>query len=264
MHYLPDNFMITHSRTFHLEIRFYISLLLTFSLLFSSGCSPGEKKERFSFKESLNGVELYEDGKPVFYYQREPKLLSGQYICNNYIHPLYSLGGDTLTDESPADRPYHRGIYWAWRQIYINDWSIADGWIMENISQEVTGLKAESTKSTAQLTADVLWKSTGFQNGAPFVNERAIISLQRKQKGLRIIDFEIRLRALISGVSIGGSDDEKGYGGFCARIKLPDDMIFTSERGSVVPQNLQVEAGPWMDFPGSFGKDGIKSGLTII
>jgi len=256
--------MIDYNRIFHIEIRFYFSLILTFSLLCFSSCSFSEKKDPFSFKESKNGVDLYEDMRPVFFYQREPKVLSGQYVCNNYLHPLYSLSGDTLTEESPADHPYHRGIYWAWHQIYINDQSIADGWVMENLSHEIIKLKTGLTKSTAQLTADVLWKSAAWQNGAPFANERVIILVHRKHKDFRIIDFEIRLRALTTGISIGGSDDEKGYGGFCTRIKLPDDIKFTSENGPVIPQNLQIEAGPWMDFSGSFGRDGTKSGLTII
>ncbi len=37
-----------------------------------------------------------------------------------------------------------------------------------------------------------------------------------------MIDFEISLLALADGIRIGGSDDEKGYGGFSPRIKLND------------------------------------------
>ena len=66
--------------------------------------------------------------------------------------------------------------------------------------------------------------------------------------GVRMIDFEISLKALIPGVFMGGSDDEKGYGGFCTRLHLPYDLVFTSDHGPVIPQTLQLIAGPWMDF----------------
>ena len=72
---------------------------------------------------------------------------------------------------------------------------------------------------------------------------------------IRKIDFEITLKALVNGLQIGGSADQKGYGGFCVRMKLPDSLVFTSENGPVTPRELQVKAGPWMDFSGKFGAD---------
>lgn len=238
-------------------------ILIFFFFLVSCG-TASEKKEVFEFRQNEQGLELYEAGDPVFHYQKEPKIIGSQYICNNYLHPLYSLDGDTLTEEAPEDHPYHRGIYWAWHQMYINDQSIADGWIMENLSQEVTGLMTRTDDSSATLETDVFWKSPLWQNGSPFVREHTVITTRKKEKTHRIIDFEIRLRALTEGVSIGGSDDEKGYGGFCVRIKLPGDAVFTSPQGSVTPQNLQIEAGPWMDISGSLGRAGRRSGLAIV
>jgi hypothetical protein len=240
------------------------SLGLICFLFLCSSVFINKKKIQFAFKENEQGVKLYEDEMPVYFYQKEPKALQGQYICNNYLHPLFSLEGDTLTEESPDDHPYHRGIYWAWHQIYINNKSVANGWVMQDISQEVSRLRTSVTKTTAQLDAEVFWKSSAWQNGKPFVYEHTTITVYRQKQGGRIIDFEIRLKALVPDVSIGGSDDEKGYGGFCARIKMPEDLVFTSAKGPVVPQTLQVEAGPWMDFSGSFGTKSRKSGLTII
>ncbi|HNR41349.1 MAG TPA: PmoA family protein [Bacteroidales bacterium] len=237
--------------------------MVFFCFLISCGTSA-ERKEGFEFRQNEQGLDLYESGDPVFHYQREPGVIGNQYICNNYLHPLYSLDGDTLTEEAPEDHPYHRGIYWAWHQIYINDQSIADGWIMENISQEVIRLTTWTDESTAVLEADVLWKSPLWHDRSPFVREHTVITTHRKEELLRIIDFEIGLRALTNGVSIGGSDDEKGYGGFCARIKLPDDVAFVSGKGTVMPQNLQIDAGAWIDISGSLGSPGRKSGLAII
>jgi hypothetical protein len=238
-------------------------ILALFCFLFS--CSTASNKTaRFEFRENEQGLELYEASKPVFFYQREPKPLHGQYVCNNYIHPLYSLDGDTLTEESPSDHPYHRGVYWAWHQIFIGDSSLGDGWVNQDISQIVGSLKTEQSQSSARLIAEVIWKSPRWKNGEPFINERTTITVYPASTEFRIIDFEIRLRALTENLSIGGSDDEKGYGGFCVRIRLPDDISFTSEKGVVIPQITQIGAGPLMDFSGSFGVKKGKSGLTII
>ncbi len=184
--------------------------------------------------------------------------------CNNYLHPLLAPNGDTLTEESPADHPYHRGIYWSWHQHYINGKSIGDGWIMEDISQDVTEIQSGTDKHSASLDLTVLWKSPNYEDGKAYIKENTSIVVHQLESGIRLIDFEISLLALVPGVSLGGSDDEKGYGGLCTRIKLPDDLVFTSSNGRVTPQTLQIIAGTWMDFSGSFGPGEEQNGLAIL
>jgi hypothetical protein len=241
--------------------RFFLSLS---SVLVCAFCFSAEGQGPFTFKEKPQGIELMENGRTVYFYQREPKSLNGKFICNNYIHPLYSISGDTLTDEFPADHPYHRGVYWAWHQIFIDDKSLGDGWVMENISEDVIKAITKISDSTARLEIDVDWMSSLWQNGKSFVHEHSTLTVHRQNSGTRKMDFEISLRAVVPGVSIGGSDDEKGYGGFCVRIKLPGDLVFTSVNGAVTPQTLQIKSGPWMDFSGTFGNIDKKSGLTLI
>jgi hypothetical protein len=237
-------------------------LLLLLALITAFGCNVG--RSPFVFKENEQGVNLTENGKPVFFYQRAVKSLTGRYVCNNYLHPLYSLTGDTLTQEFPADHPYHRGIFWAWHQLYIDNIKVGDGWVLDSISQEVSKMESGVKRNLARLTLDVYWKSSVWQNGKPFIHEHTLISVHPLEKDIRMIDFEITLTALLPNVSIGGSEDEKGYGGFCTRIKLPADLVFTSAKGPVIPQTLQIVAGPWMDFSGTFGKNGLKSGVSIL
>jgi len=244
------------------EIRNSVFLFLIVTV---SSCGPSpEKGSPFSFEESEQGVELFENGKPLFFYQKEPKTLAGEYVCNNYIHPLFAPNGDTLTEESPVDHPYHRGIFWSWHQHYINGQSLGDGWIMEDISHDVVEMRTNTTKNSASLDLKVLWKSPNYEDGKAYLEENTSILVHPLESGIRLMDFEISLRALVPGVSLGGSDDEKGYGGLCTRIKLPDDLVFTSDNGPVTPKNLQIIAGPWMDFSGSFGTGGDQNGLAIL
>lgn len=239
----------------------YVSVIVVIT---ACSCSDNLKKSSFSFIENEQGIELFEKGNPVFFYQRKPKSYDGQYVCSNYLHPVYSIDGDTLTQEFPPDHPYHRGVFWTWHQLYVNDKSIGDGWINEGISQNVINAVTKKEKGNAEIYLDVMWKSSTFGDGKPFLKENTRIIVHSLQQGIRKIDFEITLNALVNGFQLGGSADEKGYGGFCARIKLPDDLVFTSEKGMVIPQELQVTAGPWMDFSAGFGRRSGVSGLSIL
>jgi Methane oxygenase PmoA len=244
----------------------YISFIFVSFIGIMMTCNSNSEMQKspFLFKETDQGIELLENGNPVFFYQRKPKSLTGQYICTNYLHPLYSINGDILTEEFPPDHPYHRGIFWTWHQLYVDNNSLGDGWINEGISQDVLNVQIKKSIDRAQFNLEVMWKSSTFQNGKPFMDEHTTIIVHQLQSNIRKIDFEITLKPLVPGFQFGGSADEKGYGGFCARIKLPDSLIFTSENGPTTPQDLQIKAGPWMDFSADFGKNSEVSGLTIL
>jgi hypothetical protein len=244
----------------------YFSLILVTSFALIVGCflSCEKKKSRFTITETDQAIELMENGTPVFAYQKKPKSLTGQYVCNNYIHPLYNLNGDILTEEFPADHPYHRGIFWAWHQLYTENKRLGDGWVNDSISQEVVKISSEKRNDNVQFKLEVLWRSAVAEDGKPFIDESTIITVHKLEADIRKIDFEITLRSLVKGLQIGGSADQKGYGGFCVRMRLPDSLIFTSDKGPVTPQDLQVKAGPWMDFSGKFGVGSELSGITIL
>ena len=229
-----------------------------------TGCGRNSRENTsFRFEQDDYGLTLTEKGKQVYYYRKEPKTLTGDYVCNNYFHPLYALNGDTLTEEFPLDHPYHRGIFWSWHQVYLDSTSLGDQWIMKDLTHEVADVHTSSNQAKAILDLELAWRSVLLENGKVFMKEKTKITVHTLTRGVRALDFEISLQAMIPGISLGGSDDEKGYGGLCARIKLPDDLVFTSSQGAVEPQTLQVSAGPWMDFSGSFGTSGEVSGLTI-
>jgi hypothetical protein len=237
-------------------------VFILFAACTACGTNSGDEKP-FLFEPGDHGVALSENGTPVFYYRKEPKTLTGTYVCNHYIHPLFALNGDTLTEEFPPDHPYHRGIFWSWHQLYADSLSLGDDWVAEHVTHDVTAVQTDIENGNATLDLEVQWRSALLENGRAFMKENTRITVYPTRAGVRLIDFEISLQALVQGVTMGGSDDEKGYGGFCARLRLPDDLVFTSEDGAVIPQTLQVIAGAWMDFSGTFGPSREPSGLAI-
>ncbi|VAX28689.1 hypothetical protein MNBD_IGNAVI01-315 [hydrothermal vent metagenome] len=240
-------------------------LLSLLSVILLASCSNRSKLTTpFSVNENDQGIELLEDGQSVFFYQREPKSLDGQYSRNNYIHPLYDLDGDILTEDFPKDHLHHRGIFWAWHQIYVGDSLISDSWALDNFENIIKDVKTELNNNSARINIIADWTSPIFQNNKPYLEEKTQITVHKKKDSLRIIDLRIELSALVENIKLGGSNDDKGYGGFSLRIKMPDNLRFTAEDGDIVPQTLQINAGPWMDFSASFGASKKISGITLL
>jgi hypothetical protein len=223
------------------------------------------KAQQFTFEDTEEGIEIREGNQKVLFYQKSPKSLEGQYERANYIHPLYGLNEEVLTEDFPEDHPHHRGVFWAWHQIMVNGNKIADGWTSENIGWDVENIQTDSNEDSATLKTTVLWKSIlDGDSLKSIVLENTTINVLKSAPDFRIIDFEIILTPLIDNFQIGGSEDDKGYGGFSPRLKLPQDITFISQNKEVIPQTTAVKAGPWMDFYGSFsGVDASKSGVAL-
>ena len=213
---------------------------------------------------------LFQEGeRRVLFYQLKPKSLDGKFERSNYIHPLYDLDGGIITEDFPADHLHQRGIFWAWHQVFVNGKRVSDQWTTDDSIwdvRETEVLRNGGDSGALRVTLD--WKSPRWLDSRggkkPFVEEVTTVRVHRTQGGLRKIDFEIRLLALEDTVSIGGSEDVKGYGGFSPRIRLPKDIRFTGRRGAVTPKTTSVEAGPWLDFTASFRSPGSKSGLAVL
>lgn len=222
-----------------------------------------------NLKIEKNQSHFTEGKDSILTYQASEKSINGKYIRSNYIHPLYTLDGTILTEDFPADHLHHRGIFWAWHQLYIGDKRIGDGWEIENFKWEVSSVKEKKQKDNSKaIQCNILWKSPLWKskNGKEkaFVKEMTTIQVYPKQKHYRLIDIEIALLALEPNMKIGGSEDEKGYGGFSPRIRLSDDIVFTNPTGKITPTNLPIPASEWMDISGSLGKNGNQAGLTIL
>lgn len=214
-------------------------------------------------------ASFIESKDSILNYQIAEKSLNGTYKRSNYIHPLYTLDGQILTEDFPEDHPHHRGIFWAWHQLYIGEKRMGDGWEIDHFSWDVNSVKElKQLDNSKAIQAEVFWKSSQWLdangNEKPVVKEMTTIKVYPKEKNYRLIDIEISILALEEAMRIGGSEDTKGYGGFSPRIKLPNDVVFTSSEGQVTPTNLPVKAGSWMDISGALGKDGKQAGLTIL
>jgi hypothetical protein len=215
-------------------------------------------------------VAYFTEGKDsILSYQIVAKSFNGTYKRSNYIHPLYTLDGQILTEDFPLDHLHHRGVFWAWHQLYIGNKRLGNAWEIKDFSWEIKSVvEIKNLIEARAIKAQILWKSNQWldDNG----NEKAVvkeiikIKVYKKNTDYRKIDISISMIALEPNVRIGGSKNEKGYGGFSTRIRLTKDIRFSSSEGIVEPNKLPVKANGWMDISGSFGKNGTQAGLSIL
>ena len=229
----------------------------------------------FAFSQSLTlektaeGAWIKEDGEKVLFYQSKTKSKDGVYPRANYIHPLYNVDGFELTEDFPKDHLHHRGIFWTWHQVIIGDKKIGDAWECKDFLWDVKKIEqGKILKDRLEFNIQTFWKSPLWidSHGAQkaFLDEKTKVTVYTKANNYRVIDFEISLLALEPDLKLGGSDDNKGYSGFSVRMKMPEDILFTSNDGEVSPTVGPESAGPWMDVSGSLAADGGNAGIIMI
>jgi hypothetical protein len=219
-------------------------------------------------QKGKGGLLFTENGDSILFYQKELKNLNGKYERCNYIHPLWGIDGAVLTEDFPADHLHHRGIFWAWHQIRIDGQRIGDGWEIKDFEQEVVDVEYISKEGgIAVLITSVNWKSDLWKKqGAkvPYMREKTTISIHPKTGNYRKIDFEISLLALAEKLSIGGSEDVKGYSGFSVRMKLPEDVRFIGPKGEIEAQNEAVQSAGYVNISGSVGENNREGGIVMV
>ena len=217
----------------------------------------------FSVSEFPDRVEVTEDEIPVFTYNiKNP--FPGRYKSRaHYFHPVYDLQGDVISVDFPLDHRHHHGIFWAWSRIVIDGKEIADSWHCQGFTWLVSNVVTTIEKDSVKITMKVLWQSENYRDeqGIPIaiMEENTTVTVHSRDEVGRKIDFDIAIKPLISGVSIGGSNDHKGYGGFSWRFKLPSDLAFADEAGGVLPKSGPVRRSRWMTTTGTF-----NAGLTSV
>jgi hypothetical protein len=204
--------------------------------------SYGQDKE-LKWEDHEDGWQLMEGDSPRLFYQTATKDLDGQYPRSNYIHPLYGNDGEALTEDFPADHLHHRGIFWTWHQLYVNGERVADPWVSEGISWNVVEARPMDLEKGTGLKAKIHWET----KSGPVIEEQLVLFFERLDEEVFGLTIEVELVPLVDKVSIGGSEDPKGYGGFSPRVKLPENVGFFDEDGNVAPRELPVSGGPWIN-----------------
>jgi len=167
-------------------------------------------------------LTVREGSTAVLTYRFGDKIPAGadpRYIRSCYIHPLYALDGEVLTDDSPRDHFHHHGLFWGWpvvmtRGLKTSNWEPA----VPPLRQRFTRwLKREVRDGEARIVAENAWK-LGSGKGEVVAVETVTIFVHPADGGSRAIDMELVIRPVGGPLELRGAPEEnKGYGGLCLR-----------------------------------------------
>ncbi len=244
-----------------MRIRLFVCALL-FPLVAQA---ESKSSQNVTIERTDEGFLFRSDERPVLFYQSK-SMTKHQHTRAGFVHPLYGLDDEVLTDSFPKDHRHHQGVFWAWHQLWVGDRKVGDPWITKDhlvVVNEANIVAQEVTYAT--LAIDAEWTSNAFDDrgeAKSIVAEHTEITVHRQSGDSQCVDFTIKLTPLVADVRIGGSENVKGYSGFTVRVKPPKDMKIATNKGILDGDGVQAESR-WAGVSGSFA-EGRTSGVAIL
>jgi hypothetical protein len=223
--------------------RFFLALPVAAATMLAAA-SPALARPGLDAKLQADGVTILEDERPVLFYRTKPADPQGQPGRANYIHPLYAPDGTVLTEDGAHDFPEQRGLFWAWRRVMLDGALVADGWGMSGLVYVVRETKFDGeADGSADLTLTVDWIVSSRPEVIYVATEVTRVHVAPLKGGVRRIGLDTTITARVDGLSVGGSDDGRDYGGFAMRLVHADQLAFASDGKPLAPAAGAVSTG---------------------
>jgi len=221
----------------------------------------------FTLDDNGSDVTVLENGKPVtvYHYGRvePPEKVPEHYGRACYLHPLYGLDGDVMTQDFPVDHRHHRGVFWAWPECKVGDrlinvWALGDA---RQHHEKWTAREADADK--AHIGVINFWAFDDAPD-LPQVREEVDFIVRPADDTGRAIDFRLKMTNVTDKEVTFLGAAGKGYGGFCIR---PDanrkPFTFTTAKGISQKDVLSLDT-PWADVTSKASPDGPISGMAVF
>ncbi len=186
-----------------------------------------------------------------------------------YIHPLWGMSGETLTDDFPPDHYHHHGIFWTWPYVKVGDKTF-DLWMSTDIQQQFVKWLARDTGPVAGIM--------GVENGwfvgqQQIATERVWLRTYRSEPDCRAVDISLVIEAGGQEVTLQGRED-KSYGGFTCRfdvsprtdatVRVPERTLGFGAANPSAEPDLVNERLPWADLTSQFPAAPQRSGAAVF
>lgn len=206
-------------------------------------------------------IALFEGAKPVFVYNygtiQKPGVPADR-ARSTYIHALYGLDGEVLTDDFPKDHYHHRGLFWAWPHVRIGDQHY-DLWMLKGIEQRFERwLSRETEEGNATLGVENGW----FVGNRKVVREEVWLRTAASGKDGRVLDMELSWTPLTEPLTLEGAEG-KSYGGLTLRFAPRTDTVISTPLGQD-DKDLTITRLPWADLSARFAGQDQPSGAAIF
>ena len=227
--------------------------------------SPLPTSSGFSFRDiNSKSLELLDDGKPVLVYNHG--VITNESVPKNdarrnrscFVHPVYGLNGEVLTDSFPKDHYHHHGIFWAWSHVVI-DGKEYDLWVSNKIEQRfVRWICRESGPVAAVLAVENGW----FTGDTKVMIERVWFRAFKAADGARSIDITLVLIPVERPITLRGAEG-KSYGGINLRFAPRTDTVITVPSGRT-KEDLPDTRLAWADLTARFAGVPGPSGAALF
>jgi hypothetical protein len=223
----------------------------------------------FAFRDDGTRLWIDDGGKPVLAYNygkvqppAELNLDASRWARSCYIHPVYGLDDDVLTQDFPPDHFHHRGIFWAWPYTSVGERRM-DIWLHEDCEprfEQWLSKEADGARASVELQNAWVFKD----DPAPVVRETVRFTVHPADDRGRPIDFHLSFANVSNEpVKFLGAAG-KGYGGFCVR---PDatrvEPVITTALGRQDADVLKMTS-PWADFSSRMAPGAAYSGCAVF
>jgi len=206
-------------------------------------------------------AEFLDNGKPVLIYNYRMMLPAGvpeNWRRSCYIHPIYGLNGEILTDDFPKDHYHHRGLSWMWLVVKVGDKQY-DLWTIKGIRHHtVKLLDSRSGPDSATLRIANAWIT---DSGEKVLDETVAITAHKAESGGRVIDIELSLNPISQPITLDSS--ATGYSGLNLRFAPREDTVIVTSSGKA-DKDVNRERYYWSDLSARFGGSKEFSGIAIF
>jgi hypothetical protein len=204
---------------------------------------------------------LWEGDQPVLVYNHgiiEKAGVPADRARSTYVHPLYGLDGEVLTDDFPKDHYHHRGLFWAWPHVKSGGKEY-DLWMLKGVEQRFEKwLAREGGETQAVLSVQNGW----FAGDRKIMEETVTMRVQPVVGDARAIDMEFSWRPLEGPITLAGAEG-KSYGGLTLRFAPRTNTVITTPLG-VDEKDLPMTHLAWADLSAQFSGAPKPSGAAIF
>jgi hypothetical protein len=211
-------------------------------------------------------LKLSYGGKPVMVYNHgvitNPRVPASDHRRSRacYVHPLWGLSGEELTDDFPKDHYHHHGVFWTWPHVGV-DGKQHDLWAGNTIWQRFVRWLGRQTGPTAA----VLGVENGWFVGQQKVMiERVWFCCYADAEDSRVLDLNFTFIPTDKPITLQGAEG-KSYGGLTVRFKpgARKDTLITIPSGPTT-EDLPDTKLQWADFTSLFAGATQRSGAAIF
>jgi hypothetical protein len=210
---------------------------------------------------SADSLRLSEDGRAVLVYNHGVLRKAGvpaDHARSTYVHPLFGLDGEVLTDDFPKDHYHHRGLFWAWPHVRAGT-NHYDLWLIKGIEQRFERwLAREAGPGGAVLGVENGW----YAGDRKVMQECVWLRVFPAAGGAQAVDVELVLTPHDQPVALTGAEG-KSYGGLTLRFAPRTNTVITTPLGNS-GEDLPMTRLPWADLTARYPDAPAASGAAVF